>query len=110
MVPNGNLWFLFFSDAHNGIARMTTGGEITEFTNGIDARGVLERVTTACDGALWFTQSREDESEGAVYRTTTDGVTNGRVRALRPSGGASRRDDRGHAELHRLMQFPARLY
>jgi virginiamycin B lyase len=83
--PDGNLWFLFFSGTHSGIARMTAGGEVTEFTDGIDARGVLERVTTACDGALWFTQSREDESEGAVYRTTTSGSTTSYRNGLPPN-------------------------
>lgn len=74
--PDGNVWFLFFSQTHNGIARMTiTSPAVTEFTNEIDARGDLEDITTACDGALWFTEAAETESQGTVYRTTTDGTT-----------------------------------
>ena len=81
--PDANLWFLFGSQANpSGIARLTPAGDVTEFTAGIDPDAVLERVTPGCDGALWFTESTEDNSVGRVLRATTSGAVTAYTQGL----------------------------
>ncbi|WP_206732804.1 hypothetical protein [Bradyrhizobium zhanjiangense] len=49
--PDGALWF---TEAAGRIGRITTDGNITEFT--IKGGGVLHSITLGPDGALWFTE------------------------------------------------------
>jgi virginiamycin B lyase len=70
--PDGNLWFLF-TGTTAGIARLTTGGEVTEFSNGVAPDAFLQSVTVGCDGALWFTQGTEDASQATIWRAQTSG-------------------------------------
>jgi virginiamycin B lyase len=71
--PDGNLWFLFGGPSA-GIARLTTAGVVTEFTDGVSAGAFLRYVTSGCDGGLWFTQAVEDNSTASVWRAGTDGT------------------------------------
>jgi virginiamycin B lyase len=94
--PDGNLWFLFGGPSA-GIARLTTAGEVTEFTDGVSADAFLRYVTVGCDGGLWFTQAVEDNSTAAVWRAGTDGTltpyTAGLPAGSSPEGIAAAPDD-----------------
>ncbi len=52
------------------MARITPGGDVTEFTAGFAANGDAEFITAGPDGNLWFTLS---ENPGHVVRITPDG-------------------------------------
>ena len=56
--PNGSLWFTEPSDGQ--IGRITTGGEITEFS--VPALSSdLGGITSGSDGNVWFTESGADQ-------------------------------------------------
>jgi streptogramin lyase len=69
---DGNLWFL--EQGIGRVARITTSGTVTEFSDGIPSGAFLSGITTACDGNIWVSQGQEDQSESAILRVTTDGV------------------------------------
>ena len=52
--PDGNLWF---SELNGGrIARITTGGVVTEFDAGISAGAGTAGMTVGADGNFWFAE------------------------------------------------------
>jgi len=67
--PDGNLWF-----TENGppgrVARMTTSGDVSEFTNGVTPADQPFGITAGPDGNLWIT---EPGGAGHVARVTTGG-------------------------------------
>jgi streptogramin lyase len=67
--PDGALWFTGpLSFEQSTIWRMTTGGEITSFTDS-DRLNAPEDITLGPDGALWFTQA-----DASIGRITADGA------------------------------------
>jgi streptogramin lyase len=72
-APDDNLWFLV-TGTTSGIARLTTAGAVTEFTDGVSPDANLEEVTVGCDGGLWFTQGVETDSPATIWRAGTDGA------------------------------------
>jgi streptogramin lyase len=66
--PDGNLWFT--EETNNGVARITPGAIITEFTAGFPT-GSPRGIVTGPDGNLWVAQAGGD---GAIARVTKAGV------------------------------------
>jgi len=66
--PDGNMWFT--EEFGNRIGRITPGGSITEFSNGITANAGLSDITAGPDGNLWFAET----GLGQIGRITTSGV------------------------------------
>jgi streptogramin lyase len=68
--PDGNLWF-----TENGppgrVARITTSGVVTEFSNGVSANDEPFGITNGPDGNLWMTEAG---GPGHVASVTTTGV------------------------------------
>ncbi|HTO77904.1 MAG TPA: S-layer homology domain-containing protein [Thermoanaerobaculia bacterium] len=54
--PDGNLWFTETNSSPAKVARITTGGVLTEFSVPTSG-GVPSGITAAPDGNLWFTES-----------------------------------------------------
>ena len=52
--PDGNLWFTQFNDGRVG--RITPGGAITLYTQGITAGGTPQGIATGPDGRIWFAE------------------------------------------------------
>ncbi len=65
--PDGALWFTEAYNVHD-VARLTTGGVLTEFPI---ANGAPGAITAGPDGALWFT---ECGGGGRIGRITTGGA------------------------------------
>ncbi|MDX6683491.1 MAG: virginiamycin lyase [Solirubrobacteraceae bacterium] len=62
--PDGNLWFTASvpdpgGDRRQAIARMTTDGSITTFTEGIRAEASLRGIALGPDGNMWFTERND---------------------------------------------------
>jgi len=68
--PDGNLWFTE-SGTPGRVARITTNGVVTEFSNGVSADGEPEDITVGPDGNLWMTESA---GAGHVARVTPAGT------------------------------------
>jgi streptogramin lyase len=66
--PDGNLWFT--EETNNGVARITPGGVITEFTAGFPT-GSPRGIVTGPDGNLWVAMAGGD---GAIAQVTKAGV------------------------------------
>jgi streptogramin lyase len=66
--PDGNLWYV--DPAANVIGRITTGGSITEFTDGLDMAAEPTAITKGPDGKLWFTE----KGTGRIGRISTGGT------------------------------------
>ena len=66
--PDGNLWFL--ENAGNRVARITTGGVITEFAALPTAFSGPTAIAAGPDGALWFAEF----GHGAIGRISTAGA------------------------------------
>jgi virginiamycin B lyase len=66
--PDGNLWFT--EETNNGVARITPGAIISEFTAGFPT-GSPRGIVTGPDGNLWVAQAGGD---GAIARVTKAGV------------------------------------
>jgi virginiamycin B lyase len=87
--PDGNLWFtvatyVYFYPAYTPvgglIARVTTGGAVTEFRLPV-AHSVPEAIVSGPDGALWFTQTMDygigqNSIGNEIGRITTGGSIN----------------------------------
>jgi streptogramin lyase len=67
--PDGNVWFAAASDQGSAIGRITTSGEIVEFTLPTRNRWP-STVTAGPDGNIWFT----DPSANAIGSMGVDGV------------------------------------
>jgi streptogramin lyase len=52
--PDGNLWFTQFND--DRVGRITPGGTITLYTQGITANGTPQGIATGPDGRIWFAE------------------------------------------------------
>ena len=65
--PDGNLWYV--DPAANLVGRITTGGSITEFTDGLDPAAEPTAITKGPDGKLWFTE----KGTGRIGKITTGG-------------------------------------
>jgi streptogramin lyase len=52
--PDGNLWFTQFND--DRVGRITPGGTITLYTQGITANGSPHGIATGPDGRIWFAE------------------------------------------------------
>jgi virginiamycin B lyase len=70
---DSNLWFTFAGTAA-GVAQLTTGGAVTEFTGTVSATADLEDLALGCDGGLWIAQSAEGTGVGQIWRAATDGT------------------------------------
>jgi streptogramin lyase len=68
--PDGNVWF---TQGQGSVGRITPGGEVTEFSDGIAAGADLTGIVSTC-GALWVVQSAESDVGSAVLRVMTDGA------------------------------------
>ena len=66
--PDGNLWFT--DTGNHAIGRITTGGVVTEFTQGLPANVTPNIITAGPDGNLWFTEN----GISAIGRITLQGV------------------------------------
>ena len=66
--PDGALWFA--EENGNKIGRITTGGAIVEFTNGLAGSAAPVEIVAGPDGRLWFTESGNNKI-GAI---TTGGA------------------------------------
>jgi streptogramin lyase len=64
--PDGNLWF---AEIH-AIGRITPGGQITEFRQGLSPASEPVEITAGPDGNVWFTESGTDR----IGRVTPAGV------------------------------------
>jgi streptogramin lyase len=64
--PDGNLWF---SELH-AIGRITPGGQVTEFRQGLSPGSEPVEITGGPDGNLWFTEGGTDR----IGRITPAGV------------------------------------
>lgn len=77
--PEGNLWFVDRNQfvnkppAPQAIGRITPGGEITEFSQGI-SNGRLVDISTGPDGNLWFTDAGTFGASPAIGRITPSGA------------------------------------
>jgi streptogramin lyase len=69
--PDGNMWFTQPGPGAGLVARMTPGGEESEFFLPSGATGFPAGITAGPDGNLWFT---EDRNPGAIGRITTSGA------------------------------------
>lgn len=65
--PDGNLWFL-----GDGVARMTTAGEITNFATS----GRAVELTPGLDGNMWFDEGEGGEMIGKIGTGGSSPVTN----------------------------------
>ena len=65
--PDGNLWFT--EVGKDAIGRITTGGVVTEFTQGLPANVTPNIITAGPDGNLWFTEN----GLSAIGRITPQG-------------------------------------
>ncbi len=77
--PDGALWFT--EDEVDRIARITTRGRITEYSQGITPGSRPLSITPGPDGALWFTES----AGGRIGRITTSGSVTEYSRGITPS-------------------------
>jgi virginiamycin B lyase len=66
--PDGALWFPEIGA--NKIGRLTTAGQLTEYSQGISPGSYLSGIAVGSDGALWFTEF----SGSRIGRITTGGV------------------------------------
>ena len=79
--PDGNLWFTQFND--HRVGRITPGGTITLYTQGITANGSPSGIAAGPDGRIWFTQFNGDRL-GIVTLEPPTAVTGGAT-AIGPS-------------------------
>jgi streptogramin lyase len=68
--PDGNIW-IAESASPGHIARMTTGGTVTEFSAGLTVNGGPTDIVTGSDGNLYFTES---SGSGALGQITPSGT------------------------------------
>jgi virginiamycin B lyase len=66
--PDGNIWFT--EEFANRVAKITTGGVITEYSSGIQPNATPVDVAAGADGNVWFTEY----SVGNVARITPSGT------------------------------------
>jgi virginiamycin B lyase len=89
--PDGNIWFT--EENGNRIGRITLGGAITEFTQGLSSGALPVEITPGADGRMWFTEPGINKigaispSTGQIteYGSTTappDGIISGPDGAL----------------------------
>jgi streptogramin lyase len=64
--PDGNLWF---AEIH-AIGRITPGGQVTEFSQGLSPNSEPVEITAGPDGNVWFTEGGTDR----IGRITPAGV------------------------------------
>ncbi|WP_435018692.1 virginiamycin B lyase family protein [Tundrisphaera sp. TA3] len=65
--PDGNLWF---GQSNGVIGRITTGGQITQFSAGISDAPIIAGIAAGPDGNLWFTEYDTDR----IGRISPQGV------------------------------------
>jgi streptogramin lyase len=70
--PDGNLWFTEQGTAR--IGRITPGGALTEFSQGITANSSPTGITAGPDGNLWFTEFTFTNGAARVGRITPSGT------------------------------------
>jgi streptogramin lyase len=85
--PDGNLWF-----TENGpparVARITTSGVVTEFSNGVSADGEPFGITVGPDGDLWVAEAG---GAGHVARVTPAGAVTELTGGVTPGFSANSR-------------------
>ena len=118
--PDGNLWF----PTTNGVARMTTGGDVTVYAAG-PISGGRAMIAAGPDGRMWFTEPNEHRvgavtMSGAVteYALPADAIpmgiaagadgnvwfgTGNAVGRITPGGGVTLFPLGGHAEVFDLV-------
>jgi hypothetical protein len=72
--PDGNVWFTQFNE--DRVGRITPGGTITLYTQGITANGSPSGIATGPDGRIWFAQFNGDRL-GIVTLEPPSAVTGG---------------------------------
>lgn len=73
--PDGNLWFTEWDG--NKVAKITTSGTITEYSNGISPSSNPSIIRVGPDHNLWFTESNgspPDCMRSAIAKITTSGM------------------------------------
>jgi streptogramin lyase len=68
-AQDGNLWFRGWNERTPFIARVSTSGEIKEFSAGLDPEGFILDIATGPTGDIWFTNGDADY----VGRISPDG-------------------------------------
>ncbi len=79
--PDGNVWFT--EEFGNRIGKITPGGVITEYSNGISANAGLVDISNGPDGDVWFTEN----SINQVGRITTGGTVTEFSQGISPNAG-----------------------
>lgn len=77
--PDGALWYT--EETGNKIGRITTHGEIEEFSKGISAGASPLSIAAGPDGALWFSEA----TGGRIGRITTSGKVTEYSRGITPT-------------------------
>jgi streptogramin lyase len=69
--PDGNLWFSDDGGTGAAIGRITTGGSVQEFKNGLQTNADPDAITAGPDGNVWFTDQYANQR--AIGRVTPSG-------------------------------------
>jgi virginiamycin B lyase len=77
--PDGALWLT--EPYSNEIVRMSTSGQVQEFTTGISSDAFPVNIVAGSDGALWFTE----QGNSQIGRITTHGVVTEFSTGIRPN-------------------------
>ena len=59
--PDGNLWFT--ERGARKIGRITTDGQIDEFSAGLNSKDLVNDIAAGHDGKLWFTVEADDDDD-----------------------------------------------
>jgi streptogramin lyase len=91
--PDGNLWFVESHFNHTAVARITTAGEVTEYSLGGSALDQLQPsdIVLGSDGNLWLNQTHPSAPQGEIVRVALDGSLKvfAMPKGTRPAGIAS---------------------
>jgi streptogramin lyase len=67
--PDGNEWFTIVAAAPPGIGRITPGGQVTEFTAGMNRGSDPDSIAPGPDGNMWFTDIGPTPAIGLITPT-----------------------------------------
>ncbi|MDR3636667.1 MAG: Ig-like domain-containing protein [Isosphaeraceae bacterium] len=69
--PDHNVWFTEINATRVG--RITPGGQVTEFSQGLSPLPTSTSITPGPDGALWFVEQQTSQHPNLIGRITTSG-------------------------------------